>query len=300
MATLIRVGFFREMHHGRPDDASIADEPSVPPGPKHEQIIAYLQAGHQISSADRPDTERDSTSQDALLTDGRFVWSSELAGYMQTHHIDIPAEFRDHMAALSFQVPSHVDVNALSLPEGDTDDAADALDAQKEQLKELWTKVATDLDLAPIRQQFTELAGTVKGFFSDLISAANAASANGPSAAQRDSDSGDESGVHALANALHGFADWLREVGDHATGSDANTGDGTPAPDDSYDSGDSDDPDDSDDSDDSDDPDDPDDPDDSDNSDVSAKGNDRQPDHPKPKVHLVSVPLDVELDTTPE
>ncbi|WP_282205350.1 hypothetical protein [Kitasatospora fiedleri] len=41
----------------------------------------------------------------ANLTDGSWMWPSELAYYVETYHVELPADFLDHMASHGWITP---------------------------------------------------------------------------------------------------------------------------------------------------------------------------------------------------
>jgi hypothetical protein len=116
---LVRVGFFREMRHAEPGDPSLAAARRDAAQPDEEAIAAYLDAGHVMVAS--PGTTRDvldpsrRTGPPHYMTDGRYLWPGDVAHYVRTHHVALPATFVEHMRANGWRVPA-VDLSRVRRP----------------------------------------------------------------------------------------------------------------------------------------------------------------------------------------
>jgi hypothetical protein len=101
---LIRVGFFRELRHGRPDGPSIDDCAERSGGRDEDAIVRYLNAGATLAATgsmvdDCLDNTRKGVAPLEIATDGRWVWPRDLAYYVGEYHVRLPQEFVEHMRA---------------------------------------------------------------------------------------------------------------------------------------------------------------------------------------------------------
>lgn len=114
------VGFYRELGFtSRPCFPSILDARGMRLPTHKAEVVAYLQAGAPIEIApggvgqDVFDPTRTTTTR-AILTDGRYAWSSELAYYVEHYDVSLNAPFEKHMEAQGYKM-SVVDVTTLTL-----------------------------------------------------------------------------------------------------------------------------------------------------------------------------------------
>jgi hypothetical protein len=120
MTELQRIGFFREMPHGEPTDPSLTVAGRVAPAPHEGRIAAYLDTGHVCFAT--PGYTRDVLDPRVrigpphYLTDGRFLWSADLAHYVRTYHVRLDGRFVEHMLANGWTVPAELDIATLALP----------------------------------------------------------------------------------------------------------------------------------------------------------------------------------------
>ena len=130
MTELQRIGFFREMPHGRPTDPSLTEARGTTAAPHEDRIVAYLEAGHVYIAT--PAYTRDVFDAGKRIgpphyqTDGRFVWPGDLAHYVRTYHVRLDGRFLEHMAANNWTVPAGVDIATVALPRADAAPTADA------------------------------------------------------------------------------------------------------------------------------------------------------------------------------
>lgn len=83
------------------------------------EVLSYLKSG--VSFVVAPGLSRDVLSSEleiigplALLTDGKFLWPSDLVYYVERHWVELPQEFLEYMAVNSWKVPA-VDVSVLEI-----------------------------------------------------------------------------------------------------------------------------------------------------------------------------------------
>jgi hypothetical protein len=118
------VGFFRETHPflirgQRQTLPSFHDYVSDIPHEAESKIIGYLRSGteHDYLSSrpicKKPEDRLTLDRSGVVLTDGVWVWPSELAYYVEAFHLRLPTEFVSHMRNNDWQPPSGVDVENL-------------------------------------------------------------------------------------------------------------------------------------------------------------------------------------------
>jgi hypothetical protein len=116
---LVRVGFFREMRHAEPSDPALAAARRDDADPDEAAIAAYLDAGHVMVAS--PGATKDvldpakRTGPPHYMTDGRYLWPGDVAHYVRTYHVALPADFIDHMRSNGWRVPA-VDLARVRRP----------------------------------------------------------------------------------------------------------------------------------------------------------------------------------------
>jgi hypothetical protein len=106
---LIRVGFFRELRHGKPDGPSLRD--SIGSGePDEAAIVQYLYTGATLAATgsmvdDYLNSDRKAIAPLEIATDGRWVWPRDLAYYVAEHHVRLPSAFVEHMRERGWKAP---------------------------------------------------------------------------------------------------------------------------------------------------------------------------------------------------
>jgi hypothetical protein len=119
MKKLIRVGFYQELKHGRPDGESLRAVVQPEGAPDDARLAAYLRSGKQMMIA--PGPVKDVLAANAIigtlaiLTDGTYAWPSDFAHYVEKHHARPPTELVEHARANSFVVPAEIDLSQLEL-----------------------------------------------------------------------------------------------------------------------------------------------------------------------------------------
>ncbi|BEU70315.1 hypothetical protein ACI2S3_24955 [Ralstonia nicotianae] len=116
---LIGVGFFKELPYGSELGGSLVECTQKFSGRFQTEVLSYLKSG--VSFVVAPGLSRDVLSSEleiigplALLTDGKFLWPSDLAYYVERHRVELPQEFLEYMAMNSWKV-SAVDVSILEI-----------------------------------------------------------------------------------------------------------------------------------------------------------------------------------------
>ena len=103
-------GFFRELEHGDPDGASIYDHLREDPQPHEQEAATYLAAGVPVFGGSGVFRDVISGSNRIigafqLLTDGEWVWPSDLVHYVKTYHVMLPQELVEHARRNAWRVP---------------------------------------------------------------------------------------------------------------------------------------------------------------------------------------------------
>ncbi len=101
---LLRAGFFRELRHGDSDGPPLREAIDIDQGHDDETIGAYLRAGNTLAATAMPvDDILDATKTNiaglTLMTDGTWLWPSDLAYFVETYGVAVPPELRNHIVA---------------------------------------------------------------------------------------------------------------------------------------------------------------------------------------------------------
>ncbi|QND17824.1 hypothetical protein HB775_29365 (plasmid) [Rhizobium leguminosarum bv. trifolii] len=117
---LRRIGFFRELPYGSPEGLSINSSFSEFSSEKKAKVISYLRSGTACvvspgMSRDVISAERNIIGALSLLTDGVFLWPSDLAYYIEKYSVGIPQEFLEHMEQNVWVVSTDIDIQNLEL-----------------------------------------------------------------------------------------------------------------------------------------------------------------------------------------
>lgn len=104
------IGFFRERGHGKKDGPSLVESKGQLPAGLRETVAAYLGVGRSIASGGvthdvlDPEDPRPRLKL-SILTDGRWVWPSDLAHYVRVYGVAVPQVFIDDGDARQWRVP---------------------------------------------------------------------------------------------------------------------------------------------------------------------------------------------------
>ena len=117
---LVRIGFFREMRHGKPTDPSLGAAVRATGDPDETRVVQYLSAGHVFMASpglvkDALDPKGHVIGSLSVLTDGQYAWPSDLAYYVERYHVRLPDEFVSMISAHEWRVPESVDLKSLRL-----------------------------------------------------------------------------------------------------------------------------------------------------------------------------------------
>ena len=99
---LKRVGFYKELKHGDKHGESLYELISLIPNLNEDKIISYLKSGTIFCVS--PGIVQDVLSKDEkiigslkILTDGVWIWPSDLVYYIQEYHVSLDNDFISHM-----------------------------------------------------------------------------------------------------------------------------------------------------------------------------------------------------------
>ena len=107
MSELREAGFFRELPYGYSTSVGDPSKPSLLESmhkldkSDKKQIVAFLKSGNTLAVA--PCVSKDVLDPNkfigtlAILTDGTWVWSDDLAYYVQQYNVALPSDFLTHM-----------------------------------------------------------------------------------------------------------------------------------------------------------------------------------------------------------
>lgn len=121
MTQLCQVGFFQEMFADSEIRPSLRAFVADTPQPDESKIIAYLKSGVGFSArAEYVSDVLDPSSKPGLLahlvTDGKYLWRTDLAYYVAKYHVRLQDEFVAYMRSNHWTVPdeSQIDVDNLT------------------------------------------------------------------------------------------------------------------------------------------------------------------------------------------
>jgi hypothetical protein len=109
--TVRRIGFFRELPHGDENGPSIHDARGRLAAADQAVVARYLSDGTAVAATgglaavDVLAGDGRTTGAVELLTDGHWVWPSDLAYYAEHYAVDLPAEFLAQVRANDWQCP---------------------------------------------------------------------------------------------------------------------------------------------------------------------------------------------------
>lgn len=126
------VGGFRELEYGSPDRPSIRAAARSAPSEGEGDLVRYLRAGATLIAT--PSAVPDVLSETGafigglhLLTDGHWLWYSDLAHYVGRFHVELDPAFVEHARSNNWTVPQVSDerldtmVTSLIGDEGEPD-----------------------------------------------------------------------------------------------------------------------------------------------------------------------------------
>jgi hypothetical protein len=100
MALVVReVGYFSELGHGRPDGPSLRGSLRQEPSPEESHLVRYLRSA-SVLAANGPASDVLSgeplSETLCVMTDGTWVWPSDLPFYVERYHVELPTDFVEH------------------------------------------------------------------------------------------------------------------------------------------------------------------------------------------------------------
>lgn len=116
---LTSVGFFKDLPYGNESENRLADSVSKFSGEGYAEAISYLKSGVPFVvapglSKDRISGKFEIIGPLILLTDGKYVWPSDLAYYLERYRVELPNDFLCHMRDNNWKIPP-VDIDGLEM-----------------------------------------------------------------------------------------------------------------------------------------------------------------------------------------
>jgi hypothetical protein len=122
---LIQLGFFMEVFDSRGGvmGGNLKDCIADTPQEDEDKLVAYLQAGRFYRAFGDPEEElydvldhsAEMNLKPALLTDGTYVWATDLPYYVARYHARLPRSFLLHARRNGWQVPQDLDISSLKM-----------------------------------------------------------------------------------------------------------------------------------------------------------------------------------------
>lgn len=129
------AGFFRELSYCDDSSPSILDSTGRLPSADKQRVLRYLMAGTVaeellLVTTDVLHEDRPPIGGLELLTDGEWLWPSDLAYYIEIYDCGIPDAFREHMATRKWKPraisATDIDEVMTSLSKDDEEELDDA------------------------------------------------------------------------------------------------------------------------------------------------------------------------------
>jgi hypothetical protein len=124
--SLRKVGFFKELPHGESDGPALHESIDASPQEDEDRIVRYLVDGNVLATSPMtttdvlaPTTRVIGTLQ--IKTDGTWEWPSDLAYYVEVHHVRLPPEFVHHMAMRGWEPLPMSERDLVALLEANSD-----------------------------------------------------------------------------------------------------------------------------------------------------------------------------------
>ncbi|MFE2849938.1 hypothetical protein ACFXJO_02245 [Streptomyces lavendulae] len=95
------LGEFRELKHGSPQGPSLIAAVRSEGDPYEEDLVRYLRAGSVVAATGSAVYDFLSPTDEFidglhLLTDGEWLWYTDLAHYVERYHVPVDDRFVDH------------------------------------------------------------------------------------------------------------------------------------------------------------------------------------------------------------
>ena len=104
-----RLGFFHELPHGDPTGPSLRASVDATAADLAIRLVVYLRSGRLLAAVPSPgvdvlDPTRVGVPSPHLLTDGRWMWPADLAYYVESYGVSVPAEFLEDLDDASWTI----------------------------------------------------------------------------------------------------------------------------------------------------------------------------------------------------
>ncbi|MFE7792636.1 hypothetical protein [Streptomyces sp. NPDC057460] len=114
------LGEFQELEHGRPDGASLRAAVRERADPNALRLVEYLRSGTTLAATASPVHDILSPGRELidglhLLTDGQWLWYSDLAHYVERYHVALDERFVQHAQAQNWTAPplTHAELSEI-------------------------------------------------------------------------------------------------------------------------------------------------------------------------------------------
>ncbi len=113
---LLRQGFFKEMSYGEEDDPSIFEFIQKDERPEKEEISQYLEEGGALVACggvtlDVINPQNGIAGSPDMLTDGIWIWPSDLSYYVKKYNLRLNEEFVQTMRENDWHVKKPININ---------------------------------------------------------------------------------------------------------------------------------------------------------------------------------------------
>ena len=117
---LKKVGFFKELKHGDEFELSLKKSMRNIPLENEDKIIDYLDNGISLYVtaglvSDVLDKSKGVIRNLEILTDGTWVWPSDLSYYVKFYHVELNTHFIEHIKKNEWVMPKQEDIDLLKL-----------------------------------------------------------------------------------------------------------------------------------------------------------------------------------------
>ncbi|MBK7538219.1 MAG: hypothetical protein IPI49_23220 [Myxococcales bacterium] len=122
---LLQIGFFDDFLDSRGGVSGYRLKDCIADTPQEDEdkLVAYLQAGYFYRAFGDPEEElydvldhsAEMNLKPALLTDGTYVWATDLPYYVARYHARLPRSFLLHARRNGWQVPQDLDISSLKM-----------------------------------------------------------------------------------------------------------------------------------------------------------------------------------------
>ncbi len=117
---LNRVGFFQELKHGDKVGMSLKKAVRNTPSENENKIVEYLDKGVVLCVtaalvSDVLDESKGIIGNLEILTDGIWVWPSDLLYYVKFYHVVLDASFMEHIKKNEWTIPNREDIDLSGL-----------------------------------------------------------------------------------------------------------------------------------------------------------------------------------------